>query len=735
MFIRAARAQWAPPTALTLVCLASLAWTDRAAAQSAPSSESTGLDEVVVTARRRSEDLQSVPEAITAFTARQIEDARIQKFGDFAAMTPNMEFFPSSSPGVFQMSIRGISQANEGEPPVVMVVDGVTQPYENSFTMPLFDVQSIEVLKGPQGALYGQNAIGGAVVINTVQPTNTFAGRVTASYGAWGENQVTGILSGPIIKDTLLFRLSVFRHEFDGDYQYAYAPRNLENYLHDNMVRLDLKFLDSDFFTADAAASYGTTLSGAQPLVPVTLSPGSGIPFVSTTALNNQLVLGVPNQDYHTHTSRESADASLRMVWKLGFADLSSVTAGTNLHENNLQDLDVSHIPFVQLQGQPQLVRAISEELRLTSPNEQRFRWTGGLFLQRVHYQQTNEVYGNLSLLAAGDTNPADGMYIPLSTNLQDEHLNSYAGFAQVNYDILPELELTLAGRYDHDPRSEVSGTPPKLGMYEQRTFDNFQPKVSLAYKPTQQQTYYATFSKGFRPGGFNATSNLVQPVYDPELTTNYEVGAKFEFFDRRLSVSMAGYYTDYKNQQLTLVQVTATSATQNIFTVKKDTIKGLELELQARPVAGLEFGFGAGAQDAKIKQFGNSLSGPGFDPASYVGNNVPLQSRYTLNASAQYGHAVWEDLEGFVRADVTRKGVLFWDPDNKITRPPFSVVNAKIGVRREHWEVNFYGTNIFNTKYDTLYFDNTFVGAPGGFNFADLADDRRYGIEATYKF
>jgi iron complex outermembrane receptor protein len=701
----------------------------------APNAESGALEEVVVTARYRSEDLQSVPEAITAFSAPEIRDARIQKFGDFAALTPNVEFFPSSSPGVFQMSIRGISQANEGLPPIVMVVDGVTLPYENSFTMPLFDIQSIEVLKGPQGALYGQNAIGGAVVVNTVQPTNNFDGRVTASYGGFGENEVTGIISGPIIKDTVLFRLAGFHHEFDGDVNYAYTPRDLENYLHDNMARLDLKFLASDFFTADLAASYGTTLSGAEPLVPVTYSPKSGIPGVSTAYLNSQLVLGIPNQDYHTHTSRSSADGSLRMVWKLGFADLISITAGTNLHENNLQDLDVSDIPFVQLEGQPQLVHAWSQELRLTSPSDQRLRWTAGVFTQRVHYEQTNEVYANLSLLTTGNLNPADAMYIPLSINEQDEQLNSYAGFAQLNYDVLSDLELTVAGRYDHDPRSQVSGTPGALGNYEQRTFENFQPKASLAYKPTSAQTYYTTFSKGFRPGGFNATSTLVQPVYDPELTTNYEVGAKFEFFDRRMSLSLAGYYTDYKNQQLTLVQVTATSATQNIFTVKKDTIKGIEIEAQARPITGLDIGFGFGAQDAKIKEFGNALTGSGFDPSAYVGNYVPLQSKYTLNASAQYTHAVTSSLDGFVRMDLSRKGTLYWDPDNRVTRPPFNVVNAKIGMRHDPWEINLFGSNIFNARYYTLYFDNKFVGAPGGFDFADVADDRRYGIEATYRF
>jgi len=698
--------------------------------------DASDLGEVVVTARRRSENLQDVPEAITFFGAREIEAARIQKFGDFAALTPNFEFFPTSSPGLFVMSIRGISQANEGEPPIVMVVDGVTLPYENTFTLPLFDIQSIEVLKGPQGALYGQNAIGGAVVVTTHQPTNSFEGRVTASYGAFGENEMTAILSGPLIRDKLLFRVAAFRHEFDGDFSYVYAPTDLQNYSHDDLVRIDLKFLASEVFTADFAADYGTTLSGVAPLVPVTYSPQSNIPNVSTAALNSQLILGAPNQDDHTHSSRRTTDGSVRLAWKLGFADLTSVTAGTQLHENYIQDLDVSHIPFLRLTGQPQYVGAFSEELRLTSPNEQRLRWTAGVFEQRVHYLQTTASVANFSLLAAGSTNPADAMYVPLSNLGQNEALDAYAAFIQANYDIVRDLELTLAGRYDHDPRSQISGPPGHLDEYEQRTFDNFQPKVSVSYKPSPQQTYYTTYSKGFRPGGFNASPTPdTQPLYEAETTTNYEVGSNFDFLEQRSTVSLSGYYTVYRNQQLSLVQVTASGVAEDIFTVEKSIIKGVELETQERPITGLELGLGIGAQDAKIKEFGNSLTGSSFSPAAYVGNNVPLQSRYTVNASTQYTRALVDDVQGFIRTDVSCKGTLYWYADNQISRPPFHVVNAKVGVRRESWEANIFGSNIFNKTYDALYFDSKFVGAPGGFNFAYLADDRRFGVEGTYRF
>ncbi len=574
-----------------------------AAAQTKAPEKSAFIEEVVVTARRRAENLQSVPDAITVFQAKKIEDAQIQKFADFAAMTPNFEFFPSASPGNFQMSIRGISQAggNGGDAPVVMVVDGVTLPYPNSFTMPLVDIQSIQVLKGPQGALYGQNAIGGAVVITTQQPTNDYRGHIIASYGKGNEYRLTGVLSGPIVPDKLLFRISGLRHSFDGDVRYAYAPKDLENYLEDNFGRLTLKFLPADNFTADLTVDYGTTFSGAEPLVPATYSPASGIPNVSTMQLNDQLVLGLPNQDYHTHTRRDAFNASLKLNWRSDFADITSVTAGTILHENNHQDLDVSHIPFVQLVDQPVNIRAFSQEVRINSPSDQRLRWSVIGFMSKVHRKIPFSIDGNLTLLFTGDTDPANAVYVPFAFDDADQHLNSYAASIQLNYDILPTLELTVAGRYDHDPRKQVD-----LGVTLKRTFNKFQPKASLAYKPTDNQTYYVTYAKGFRPGGFNPGNNpAVTPVFDPEETSTFEIGAKFRLLNDMVSLSLAAYTTEYKNQQLTLVQVTAGGATQSIFTVKSDRIKGLELQAEARPIAGLELGLSAGLQDGKIKEFG----------------------------------------------------------------------------------------------------------------------------------
>lgn len=719
---------------LPLGCVSALALAPAAFAQTATEPETSQVEEVVVTARQRAENLQEVPDSITFFSAQEIEGAQIQDFGDFTALTPNFEFFPSATPGNFQMSIRGISQAggNGGDAPVVMVVDGVTLPYPNSFTMPLFDIQSIAVLKGPQGALYGQNAIGGAVVVTTQQPTNEFHGRLTGSYGKANENELIGVVSGPIIKDKLLFRASAYHHGFDGDIRYAYAPREKANYLDDNLVRLDLKFLPAPNFTADFSVDYGVTHSGTEPLVPVTLSRGSGIPNVSTEFLNNQLILNEPNADYHTRTRRSVINGSLRLLWETRFADFTSVTAGTHLRENNLQDLDVSYIPFVYLTDQPVYIRAFSQEFRATSPSDQRLRWNAAAFMSRVNREIPFSVFGNLNLLIPpGDTNPDNAVLIPFVFSDAVQQLDSYAVAAQINYDILPTLELTLAGRFDHDPRSQID-----QGVKLERTFSQFQPKLSLSYKPTPDQTYYYTFAQGFRPGGFNPGNNpAVSPVFDPEKTTTHEIGAKLRFLDQRLRLTAAAYTTKYENQQLSLVQVSAGGATQSIFTVKENEINGLEIEAQAEPVEGLELGFGGGWQSGKIKEFGDSLIGEGFDPSSYIGNNVPLQSQYTYNISVQYSRLISGAHEGFARADLTGKGRLYWYADNRVSRPPFSLLNLRAGVRNETWEAALYGTNVLDERYQALYFDNTFVGAPGGFDFARFGEKSRYGVEVTYRF
>jgi iron complex outermembrane receptor protein len=301
-------------------------------------------------------------------------------------------------------------------------------------------------------------------------------------------------------------------------------------------------------------------------------------------------------------------------------------------------------------------------------------------------------------------------------------------------------LQLTVGGRYDSDPRKSLtSGFTPGgrlVPLQQKRTFKEFQPKASIRYSLSPTANVYATVARGFRPGGFNSGTNAaVVQAFDAETTTSVEIGAKFSLLDRRLFLSAAAYHTDYRNQQLSLVSVSSSGVSQDSFSVDRTRIQGFELEAQARPLDGLDLSAGFAYTDGTIRKFGDSLTGAAFDPSAYVGNDVPLVSRYTINAAAQYARPVVGGLDGIARVDVERKGKLYWEPDNISARAPYTQVNLSAGVRTERWELRAYGNNIFDKRYHTLYFDNLFVGAPGGFDFAYLSQGARYGIEATARF
>jgi iron complex outermembrane recepter protein len=719
-----------------VACIATSTWAANAAnsASSSAQADDVALEEVVVTARKLSENVQDVPESITVFSAEEISAARIQSIVDFADLTPNLDIRRAEAPGEFYMTIRGISQANRGDAPVTMVVDGATLPFANSFGRPLFDVSQIEVLKGPQGSLYGQNAIGGAIIVTTKQPTNDLSGYLDVSDGNYNDATVTGSLSGAIVPDRLLFRVAGNYHNDDGDASYAYIPNQKVNYDHSGNARVELKAIFSDRFTATLSAGTGSERWGGQPLVPVTKSIGSAIPNVTTAQLNQSLVLGQDNDVPATSTKQTSTDVSAKLEYDAGFATITSVTSAQNLSEPEFRDLAVEEFPFLTIDD-GNFLNAVSEEFRLASPTTQQLRWVAGLFYLSDHRFFNQVVNGNLNLIANGNTNPADATYVPINIANQNQHLDARAVFGQASYDIVKNLELTLGGRYDSDPRTNTNiGSAPTTT--EQKTFTEFQPKASLKYQFAPQANVYFTYADGFRPGGFNLCANSdVQQAFAAETTQAYEVGLKSTLFDRRLTLDLAGFYTDYHNEQLTLLQDVGGVASLSTYNVNRTQIDGVEVSFDAVPMAGLDVSGAFGSTDSVIKQFGNTLSGAGFNPATYIGKQTPLVSNYKADLSVQYTHALSAHLDGVARADVEYTGKFYWEPDNSVAQNPYTLVNLKIGVRGDKWEARLYGDNIFDAKYYVVYYQNNFTQAPGNFNFANPSLKPRYGVELSYRF
>lgn len=662
----------------------------------APQVHSEGLEELVVTARKREERVQDVPDSITLFSAKTIEDAGIKSVRDFAVQVPNMSFIQTQNQGTNSINVRGIGQARNAEPPVAVLFDGVQISSSNQVTQELFDVERIEVLKGPQGSLYGRNAIAGAINIVTKQPSNEFEHRVSASVANGPGYKIQAASSGPIVEDKLLYRIAASYEDFDGVIRNVTFDDDAD-YLKDLSVRGRLVFNPTDRLTLDARAFYSKFDGGSSWFIPLP----DGQPNDNTTPVQSN-ILGTGE--------RKLQDYTLKFDYDADFATLTAISSYSKTQEFLFEDLDWLATPILAA-SQRLDVKSLSQELRLTSPSSQQLRWVlGAFYLDTKRFIDTNLFLdfgaGNLTPLV----NPADR-----------QHNKAIAGFGQASYDVIDDLELTLGLRYDRDKRRQVSIA---TGGVAEHSFSAWQPKASLSYKWTSDVMTYATAARGFRSGGFNQATASFDALYAQETAWNYEVGFKSSFLGNRLQVNGAAFVTDFKNQHVFLLD--AATVAQGIVNIKNTRIKGVELEVRARPTPGLDLSGGVGLMDAKVKDY----DGTGL----YDGNQAPITYEWSYNVSGQYSFAVGGDYSIVSRVDYSAKGDLAWHVDNDDRAKPHHLVDARISLEAgDRWRLTLFGKNIFNEKYAEEFLAKEYTGLVADIKWPNTP--RRYGIEAVYNF
>ncbi len=353
-------------------------------------------------------------------------------------------------------------------------------------------------------------------------------------------------------------------------------------------------------------------------------------------------------------------------------------------------------------------VEAWSQEFRLTSPSNQAVRWMlGTYFIDTKRYVNT-VVYVDLDTSLLEVANPVDK-----SRN------KAAAGFGQVSFNLTDALEATLALRYDRDKRKQTSLT---MGIVSEDTFSAWQPKVSLAYKWTEDAMTYVTAGRGFRSGGFNQGTVTFPPQYAAETNWNYEFGFKTSWLDNLLQVNGAAFWMEFKNQHVFLFD----TGIQGIVNINKTRIKGVELEVRARPARGLDIFGSIGLLDAKIRDF----NGTGL----YDGSQSPLTNEWSANFGIQYAHDLGGDYTLIGRVDYATKGDLFWHVDNIDKQSAHHIVDARLTLEvGEIWKLTAFAKNLFNEKYTEEFFSTDFTGLVADIRWPNTP--RRYGIEATYRF
>jgi iron complex outermembrane receptor protein len=667
----------------------------------------TRIEEIIVTSRYRAEKLSAIPDSITAFTQADIERHRIERINGVAALTPNLRFSDDQEVGISTLVIRGVRQnRGTGQPPVSFRIDGVSATNNLLTTQELFDIESVDVLRGPQGALYGRNAIGGAILVSTRQPTAEpeYGVRLSAAEGA--DYIVAASASGPLGSDKLLYRAAVRWQDREGQLENPFLDNQKVDFKESTSFRGSLLYKPTDALSIDFRGQYSDQQGGSGYFM-----PGSeGVLPLPPPA--EPIFFGNPTYVIQSNRIGESfvkfSEFSAKIDYAFDWGTLTSVTSYTDVDSGNDQDLDQTFVDAINIVVIDDS-ETFAQEFRLTSNADQSLRWVAGAYF----FDQDR--FRSLATTFLG---------FPVPPAAQELKLRNYAVFGNMSYDLTGDLELTLAFRYDEE-------TPEDLTQGRSETFTKLQPKASLAYSFREGLLGYVTAGKGFRAGGFNNLSegSNFAPGFDEESLISYETGLKWSAYGGRLRSAMALFYTDYTDQQFFLFDQTGTQANIN---VPKSELWGGEIEVTALPTDSLRVDFAFGYTDSEIKEY-QDVQGVLVPPEAIIGSKVPGAPVWTVNLGFEHTAALSASMDLVSRLDYEHRDKTYWTLDNLDTQEAYDLVNLSFSLEREQWTTRLYVNNLLDEQYIEWFFAARFIGLP-----ADIAwpsAPRQVGLEFTYRY
>jgi iron complex outermembrane receptor protein len=636
-------------TAAGVPLLAILLSPSALAQQTPETQDGVALEEVVVTAGKQKENLQQTAIAVTAVSSEELANVSVENFSDIARVAPNIQVGQLVSNSVF---IRGIGQQQPSifdDPGVAIFVDGVYRPRFNFNSINFGDVEQLEVLHGPQGTLYGKNAVGGALNIVSNAPGNDLDGYLEGQAGSRDRERLDAALDVPIVQDTLLARVS-----FESNKQNGYiSDIPLDQELGDtdyNTTKAALTWKAADNFDATLRADYTRQDSN-----------GFGLKLLSAPAIAQQYLTSNFYSEYGTDPSYNIGNdggIALTLDWSaLGPGTLKVISAYRLFSQRIGGDLDGTPI---EASSDPNIQHEhfISEEVDYSmSLLKGKLNWTFGVF-----YMDERD---NYSEGATFELPPYSIPPILLSAaSIHNQSAVSYAAFTQGTYALTDKLSVTAGVRYSEDQKDvyaslAIFGNPvysaPNSGSWSATT-----PKFTLQYQVTTDLMTYATASEGFKSGGFNgaASSLSVFTAYKPEYLWNYEAGVKSEWFDHQLRLNVTGYFMNYTGIQENNQQNTPEGLVITLANAGDAHIKGAEGELAYKPTRSIEFNATFGINDFHYTSLGNV-------PGVTLGDVLPFSSKYTASGGGQYTISLAERGEITLRSDYSWLSKTFFDPQN----------------------------------------------------------------------
>ncbi len=675
-----------------------------AEAAAASTGQASGADasnpnEITVTARKRSENAQTVADPISVVTSAKIENADLRTLQDAVRMTPNLVVLDGLYPGYKTVSFRGFTTlGRDGEFPFATVVDGVVQPGQMFFQQDLVNVEQIEFLRGPQGTLYGGGAIAGAINIVTKKPTNEYTGNASAQYLNGDTFRGLVGVSGPIIKDKLYFQTGASAYHTDGLIKNLANDKNAD-FGKGLTTRSSLIFTPTDKLTANFTASTTDSRVGGLWLAAVTNDD-----FKDTIGQVDENQAGIVRTKLRAYSFKTDYDFD-------DFATLTSVTAYSRGREHTTADADYTSADNAS-QSVHFLDTTWSQELRLTSNTGGPLKWNVG-----GYYQDEKRDYQSSYVPVGGTASYNDNL----------RHYETFALFGQVSYDLTDKLELLGGFRYDWEDQSYFDRL---TGQMLQQHFGEPQGKASISYKWSPDFFTYVTYSRGYRKGGFNPSSADSLLTYDPETADNYEFGFKSDFLGNLVTLNGALFYTNFKGQQFSTSRVVEGEGIYTaISNIGKTQVMGAEAELTLRPMYGLTFNGSIGYTDVRIKDYVPE------DPDEYHNNVIPQIYRFTAMAGVDYNTPLTDNLTLNVHGDMSHRGNVYWDVANDLETGPKTFFNAKVTLEMGRYSLSAIGRNLSNERTPMAVGASSTTLNGSTASLASYNEPRQYGVEFGVKF
>jgi len=759
----------------------------------APPSDGLVIEEIVVTARKHEENLQTVPVAITAFTAADIEAAGIRDLRDIATLTPGLVFDTMVGEYLAIPTIRGLTQNDlfGDVNNVEIFLDGVNVSGRAGLNFNMLDVERVEVVKGPQSALYGRNSFAGAINFVTRRAPADFEGKFTLT-GGNDDTQRAGVSIGGPLTDTLRGRLAVGYDKFGGSY-HNYAAPDLDLGGHEYRTysagldwspteNLDLRLNTyvSDDDIGPAAVTYtpnNCLLATAPPNAGQNLAYCGELP--DADAVKSRLA----SDPRATGESRKVFRTSLQVDWRTSIGQLTSLTGYNTLRHDALSDASrlVGPLSWVYnatsspppriftsklFRGDIDDVDEFSQELRLSGGEDSRLRWTAGL------YYYTQEYKGGLNA-GALSTLPGDFVSFPGSPSVNtmmskwfvtngvpmfsrfERDTDSYAVFGALEFDFTDELRGRVEARETYEEKWQRS--PANMGnvIANPREFNDdwsfFTPRFTLDYRTPVGVFVYASAARGVKAGGFNENAVVAdEESFSPEKNWTYEVGTKGNLLDGRLSFDAAVFYVDWTDMQLPALASGTSPIPQTVtLNVGSATSRGIELALRFVLARGLTASLGYAYTDSEfdhaksrslVTQLAPLFAASGGDISGF---DLPRVSPRQWNIGLDYRRPAFGDFEFFGRADYSQKSSQHAMTDGLTTIGSLERLNARVGLESQQWRFELWGDNLTDDDTATSAFRDTWLNnwvdgrSAGNLNRTSTSYPRlrTYGVTATFKF